>query len=117
MIKNEIDISFLKYKCKVLGFKYEIHPESIEVRSQFDDWFFTYNKNMEKRYSLYHMNKKRIIRRRTNYKESSYHSQRKFYDLEFMLKSIKEHDEYKLWKNDFRHSRMGQLFSIVEARG
>ena len=49
-------------------------------------------------------------------KTSKYHShiQRVFYDFEKMLKSIKEHENYKFGRG-FKENRLNRLFSIISA--
>lgn len=110
MIKNKIDMDYLKSKCGELGLKYIIHPEKIVLESQFDVWFFKYNEKRKKPFGLYHMNK-------DNKSHSPYHFQRAYYDLNYLLCSIPHHDKYTLDKNDIHRTRMWQLFEQAKAMG
>lgn len=95
---NETEISRLARKY---GFKYQFVGDSVLVNSKLDEWLIQVETNRIKPYILRHC--PRTVR------GCKYHRQHRFYDLNFLFKSIKNHDNYYLYKKFKKLDRINKL--------
>ena len=84
---NELEVIKL---AKKYGLSIQfVNSDTLTIKSPINSWYCNINKDANK-LELLHFNKK-------NNKSGKMHKheQRKFYDFEFMFRSIKDHDKYK----------------------
>lgn len=101
---NELEVK--KY-CQQYGFKYKyINQYSVFIESRYDYWRIDCDgKSCLKPLQLYHQN--------TRHNTKGEHKQRRFKDIPFLLRSIKQHDEHYHYTLFQRRSRMDKLFDQI----
>lgn len=100
---DELEVKRLAQKY---NFKCQIINDKILIKSKLDNWLVEVNVGCPKPYVLRHHS--------SNSCSCHYHRQRQFYDLPFLFKSIKQHDDYLLYGKHRRLERMKRLFDAIK---
>lgn len=101
---NEFEVK--KY-CQRYGFKYKyINENSVLVQSKYDSWRIDCDgKSSLKPLQLYHQN--------TRHNTRGEHKQRRFRDIPFLIRSIKQHDDHTYYMLFKKRSRLDRLFERI----
>ncbi len=101
---NELEV---KYCCQKYKFKYKyINKNSVFIQSKYDRWRVDCDgKSVHKPLQLYHKN--------TRHNIEGEHRQRRFKDIQFLIDSIKRHDDHTEDRLFNRRSRIDRLFEQI----
>lgn len=98
-----INIKDIEEKAKEYGLTCQCYNNVVYIQSKYNNWYAEIVSNNH--IVLHHQNRDR--------NKSQYHKQRDYKDFDFMFKSIREHDEYKIGRRSFYNSRIGKLYKQI----
>lgn len=98
----DINLKQVDLLCKKYGFKYKYIPRTLIVQSQLGTWYIYQVDKEGKKYQMKHKN------RYYNKNREHWHK-KKFYDIPFILYSIKNHDKYKINRYFQKYQRIDKL--------